>query len=133
MRDEARYLDLEELYRLCTDELRSRQTISTGRASMHLRAISNTSVSTSSVRSLGMNAFREADDVREVEEGHERRLSGDSGIGSSNSHSGRVDSPRESLAVEIGWPSSVPSLAQRGRTPAKKFTSMRTKPSSDWI
>ncbi|GJE84225.1 hypothetical protein PsYK624_003010 [Phanerochaete sordida] len=143
LRDEAWHVGLDELYRLCTDELRCRQSLGSARASLHARVMSSSS--TGSVRSLGLAALREAtaDEQVQVEEvprrkqQHRYRRSGDSGIasGSASSHS-----PRASVVPEVGWhspaasssTSSIPGLAQRNRSP-HKYVSLRTKPNVEWI
>ncbi|EKM59237.1 uncharacterized protein PHACADRAFT_249537 [Phanerochaete carnosa HHB-10118-sp] len=150
LRDEARYLELDELYKLCTDELRSRQSLGHAHAlSMHTRVASSTSTSAASVRSLGLGALRELtmeDDDGERQQHQQqqrqhqqqqparlrksRRHSGDSGIASGNSASGY--SPRGSVVAEVGWHEPVPGLAQRSRSP-RKYTSLRAKPVGEWI
>lgn len=136
LRDEARYLELEELYKLCTDELRSRQSLVQARASLHTRGISSTSLSTGSVRSLSLGALREmVDDAEEPPRHKEKRNrhSGDSGIASGTSASSH--SPRASVVAEVGWhpaTPTVPGLAQRGKLP-HKYTSLRMKPAGEWI
>lgn len=106
---------------------------------MHSRAISSASASTSagSVRSFGLGALREVEDRGERIEPalqprpkeKRKRRSGDSGIASSNSTSGA--SPRSSVVAEVGW-HSVPGLAERSKS-AKKYTSLRTAPTAEWI
>ncbi|KAI0347271.1 hypothetical protein BDW22DRAFT_1404881 [Trametopsis cervina] len=128
LRDEARYLDLDELYKLCTDELRARQSLGMGRPSMHARGLSS---------SFGMGPLRE--NLKEFEgedyfdQKQAKRLSRDSGLGSSTSNS--MVSPRSSELPEVVMsPSSVSfGLAQRGRKGPKKVSSMRGRPAGDWI
>lgn len=105
---------------------------------MHSRAMSHNSVSTSSIRSVGLGTLRE--DLKEgVTEGDSdtdaKRLSRDSGVGSSNS--GSSPSPRNSVNVtaEVGWhPSQVSAgLAQRSKSRPKKASSMRGRPAGEWI
>ena len=100
---------------------------------MHVRAMSSASMSTGSVRSFGLGPLREMSDQCELEEpeqlrpkGKERRNrhSGDSGIGST--------SDRSSEVAELGWQSPVPGLALRSKSP-RKYTSMRTRPTGEWI
>jgi hypothetical protein len=130
LRDEARYLNLEELYKLCTDELRSRRSLGQTRTSTHVRAMSSASASTGSVRSFGLGALREMNDECDQEEPESRlkekqnRHSGDSGIGST--------SDRSSEVAEVGWHSPIPGLALRSRSP-RKYTSMRARPTGEWI
>ncbi len=131
LRDEARYLDLDELYKLCTDELRTRHYLGMNRASHHSRGISSASMSSSSVRSLGT--------LRENDEGEEeKRLSEDSCTGSSTSATDPTTvptdrrSPANSVVGEVGWHASPSSAGSRGMVP-KKFSSMRIRPTGDWI
>lgn len=137
LRDEARYLELDELYKLCTDELRSRQSLGQARASMHARGMSSISSSTGSVGGLGLSTLREIEDkggreeLQPVQKGRRKRHSGDSGIASSTSTTGA--SPRSSVLAEVEWHSTpVPGLAQRSRSP-RKYISLRTKPTGAWI
>ncbi len=109
---------------------------------MHGRAMSSTSVSSGSVKSFGMGPLRE--NLREYE-GEDyfdhkkiKRLSRDSGVGSSSSKSSNsVGSPKGgSLPEVLMSPSSVSfGLAQRGkaRPIAKKSASVRGRPAGDWI
>ena len=136
LRDEARYLGLDELYKLCTDELRARHHLGIARPSMHTRGVSSASISSSSVRSLGLGPLRENLNEADTEDVDDKvkRLSGDSGLGSSTGGSvqGGV---RGSVVPEIIWSHSQVSagLAQRGRTRPKKASSMRGRPAGEWI
>lgn len=137
LRDEARYLDLDELYKLCTDELRARHNLSLGRPSMHTRGMSNVSMSSGSVKSFGLVPLHENLKEYEGEDYFDhkkaRRLSRDSGLGSSTSNS--IASLRSSVMPEtVMSPSSVSfGLAQRGKVRPKKASSVRGRPSGEWI
>ena len=103
LRDEAKYLDLEELYKLCTDEIRTRHgPVNPLGLSHHTRGVSNVSLAESR-RSLGT--------LREGEEDAEKtsqRHSKDSGLGSGSPSSQKSSSPRSSDNVDV-WHSS-PSI-----------------------
>ena len=138
LRDEARYLDLDELYQLCTSELRARQSLGFGRSTRHNRVMSSVSTSSSSVKSFGMGPLRE--DLEEEEERGDyfqqkklKRRSKDSGVGSSSSNS--MGSVRGSTIPEVVMsPSSVSfGLAQRDKVRPKKSASVRGRPAGEWI
>ena len=141
LRDEARYLDLTELYDLCCNELRTRHYHALSRPSQHTRGLSSASVSTGSGSVRGV--LREIDEVQDEEpitvQKPSRRLSKDSGVGSSCSSgsngSQRTRSPVHSIVPEVGWhsPAPVQLLEQRTKVTVKKFASMRTRPAGDWI
>ncbi|CAL1700726.1 unnamed protein product [Somion occarium] len=152
LRDEARYLDLDELYKLCTDEIRVRQD--SHRNNMlglhtHSRAMSNASMM--SGRSLG--TLRETPEHEtEVSEMGERKLartrSRDSGLGSGSPPSthAKSPSPRNSESPDI-WNSSPPvmvnasalqqrlQLTGRGRSETRKeaVASSSTRPVGRWL
>lgn len=149
LRDEAKYLDLEELYKLCTDEIRTRHgPVNPLGLSHHTRGVSNVSLAESR-RSLGT--------LREGEEDAEKtsqRHSKDSGLGSGSPSSQKSSSPRSSDNVDV-WHSSpsiltnasssssgsVPGLQQRvlmrgrARSESRKegYASMRPRPTGAWI
>ncbi|KAI0699458.1 hypothetical protein BC835DRAFT_1405157 [Cytidiella melzeri] len=125
LRDEARYLDLDELYKLCTDELRARQSLGLSRPSMHTRGMSSMSVSSGSVKSL--------EDYFDLHKG--KRLSRDSGLGSSTSNSVASAKARGSIMPEVVTTPSLVSfgLAQRPKLQSKKSSSVRGRPTGDWI
>lgn len=147
LRDEARYLDLEELYKLCTDEIRTRHPTGNALGLSHARGISSTSLVSSS-RSLG--TLREGD---EEDERASQRHSKDSGLGSGSPSSHNSSSPRNSDNVDV-WhsspsvlsnasnpPPTVPGLQQRAllrgraRSDCRKegYASMRSRPTGAWI
>ncbi|KZT74370.1 hypothetical protein DAEQUDRAFT_742558 [Daedalea quercina L-15889] len=67
LRDEARYLDLDELYKLCNDELRLRQARPfPGPLGLHIRGLSN--ASSASLRSVTTLRDIAEDDAGKVEE-----------------------------------------------------------------
>ena len=133
LRDEARYLNLDELYDLCCAELRARHYLSLSRHT-HMRGFS----SASSVR----GTFRDHDEQETLVE-RPKRFSKDSGMASSCSsgsqQSYRTRSPARSVVPEVGWHSPPPSATapsafeQHGQVTVKKFTSMRVRPTGDWI
>ena len=140
LRDEAKFLDLEELYDLCCNELRARHYLALTRGSQHARGMSSASISAGSVRSLG--TLRENDETHEIEEHPQsKRLSKDSGNGSScssgaSSYSQRGRSPAASMRGEIGWQSPTPTLVSEQQfqtTPVRKASSPRVRPAADWI
>ncbi|KAI0938091.1 hypothetical protein AcW1_004823 [Taiwanofungus camphoratus] len=124
LRDEALYLDLDELYKLCTEELRLRQ--SPPALGLHVRGLS--SASHGSLRSV--TTLRE---IAEADIKPSRWESRDSGFVSM----GTTKSPRSSV-IETD-PRASPALQQhtitRGRSRTKKedFASLRSKPSAGWI
>ncbi|KAI0796686.1 hypothetical protein C8Q75DRAFT_741966 [Abortiporus biennis] len=137
LRDEARYLGLEELYRLCTDEIRLRNTPANalGLSSYsshhmhshsqpvnHYRALNSMSVMSAttpsaSTRSLG--TLQEEEYVPDDEKSdEEHRRSQDSGIASSSPHS-KHRSPRHSSEGDdtsslYSNPSVIPSTPNPG-------------------
>ncbi|EPT03773.1 hypothetical protein FOMPIDRAFT_1028617 [Fomitopsis schrenkii] len=121
LRDEARYLDLEELYKLCNDELRSRYARpAPAPLGLHLRGLS--SASSASLRSV--NTMR---DIAEDPTGSAEESSRDSGFASLRGNTTSKPKAAESVTPTPG--------ALRGRTTAKKgfVGQQRTKPQPGWI
>jgi len=123
LRDEARYLDLEELYKLCNDELRLRQARpSPGPLGLHIRGLS--SASSASLRSV--TTLR---DIAEDEVGMAAENSRDSGFASL-----RAKKSSKANSDKSGTPTPTPG-AQRGRTTTRREAvgSQRPKPQPGWI
>ncbi|KAI0349418.1 hypothetical protein OH77DRAFT_1594237 [Trametes cingulata] len=139
LRDEACYLGLAELEKLCADELRHRQaTPSSLGLGLHMRGFSN--ASSHSVRSL--HTLRERDEPSEGTHADKaaRRRSDDSGFASGEAGSNGGARKSGSSEGEAPWPSPPPGLNQRGslsmreRSPRKDgFASLKAKPTGDWI
>lgn len=157
LRDEARYLNLDELYKLCTEEIRLRYSNALGlHPGSHSRGMSSVSITSS--RSLG--TLRESAE-RELEEqqdyalamrrqsshkykqgssDHQRARSKDSGFGSASpgSFKSTLDSrgPGEA-APPLSAPVSVPGLQQRVATRARGRSETRRldgdQPTGDWF
>ncbi|CDO75568.1 hypothetical protein BN946_scf184858.g8 [Trametes cinnabarina] len=135
LRDEAAYLGLDELERLCNDELRhARQgTPSSLGLGLHMRGFS--SASTHSVRSL--HTLRER--AEPIERGIDKavlRRSDDSGFASAETAEGARKSG-SSAELEVPWP-SPPELKQRAalkeKSPKKAgFASLKARPAVEWI
>ncbi|EMD40748.1 hypothetical protein CERSUDRAFT_111328 [Gelatoporia subvermispora B] len=126
LRDEARYLDLDELYKLCTEEIRQRQAATASPAlGLHLRGFSNSS-SASSVRSL--HTLRDdLDTGTKARRG--RRNSNDSGFASTTKGAGSIVSE-----VVSEPPPPAPVRLLRGRSQRKEgTTSLRSRPTGEWI
>ncbi|KAI0375620.1 hypothetical protein BV20DRAFT_1047907 [Pilatotrama ljubarskyi] len=137
LRDEACYLGLSELEKLCADELRHRQaTPSSLGLGLHMRGFSNASIH--SVRSL--HTLRERDEPAEgCADKAAHRRSDDSGFASGEAGSGTRKSG-SSAEVDGPWPSPPSGFCQRGslsmrdRSPKKDgFASLKAKPAADWI
>ncbi|KAK7695865.1 hypothetical protein QCA50_000503 [Cerrena zonata] len=119
LRDEARYLDLDELYKLCTDEIRLRYSDShrNNALGLHTRAMSN--ASSVSGRSLGtlretVERVMETSELGEMPPKHARNRSKDSGLGSGSPRSNyaKSPSPRDSdPQSNDAWNSSPPVMA----------------------
>ncbi|KAI9001030.1 hypothetical protein BD414DRAFT_451969 [Trametes punicea] len=130
LRDEACYLGLDELERLCNDELRHRQTTPSSLGlGLHMRGFSN--ASNHSVRSL--HTLRErAEPVEGVEKAAQRK-SDDSGFVSGETGARKSGSSSE---LEAPWP-SPPGLKQRSplkpKSPRDDFTSPKARPTGEWI
>ncbi|KAH8105863.1 hypothetical protein BXZ70DRAFT_398145 [Cristinia sonorae] len=150
LRDEALYLDLDELYKLCMDEIRHRNSNALGLHS-HSRGMSNISITSS--RSLGTlreTAERELEaqqaealavrrpSSRKQKQGHDhhRSRSKDSGVGTASPGSFKaIPVPNEhgefmgptplSAPVTVGLQQRV-AMRPRGR-------SITNGPSGDWI
>ena len=121
LRDEARYLDLEELYKLCNDELRSRYARpAPAPLGLHLRGLS--SASSASLRSV--NTLR---DIAEDAAGNSEESSRDSGFASLRGKTSSKSKTDESVTPTPG--------ALRGRTTAKQgfVGQQRPKPQPGWI
>ncbi|EGO01907.1 hypothetical protein SERLA73DRAFT_120556 [Serpula lacrymans var. lacrymans S7.3] len=120
LRDEACYLDLDELYRLCTEEIRQRQSLV-----LHARGGSNSSHN-GSMRSI--RTFRECMDPSEQKASY--RDSSDTMRSGSTS------------VTELGFNSNSPHVPRqqstaRGRSHSRKGSpipaSMRSRPPVGWI
>ncbi|TFY68697.1 hypothetical protein EVJ58_g857 [Rhodofomes roseus] len=121
LRDEARYLDLEELSKLCNDELRLRQArTSPGPLGLHIRGLSN--ASSTSLRSV--TTLR---DIAEDEAGKAEGGSRDSGFASLRAKKSMKANSDESATPMPGAP--------RGRPTTRKeaVVSQRPKPQPGWI
>ena len=130
LRDEARHLDLDELYKLCTEEIRLRYSNALGLQG-HSRAMSSVSITSS--RSLGTLhesaereleqqqsqalAMRRNSSRRQKQGGDQRARSKDSGVGTASPGSfkaGRSSSDEELYpALPTSAPVSIPGLQQR--------------------
>ncbi|KAI0081756.1 hypothetical protein K474DRAFT_1688477 [Panus rudis PR-1116 ss-1] len=118
LRDEALYLDLEELYKLCTDEIRLRheERRRSNLLGLHSRGMSSGSIISS--RSLG--TLREQVEREREIENHRveaNRKSKDSGLGSGSPRSAKVKSPSPRLSEHDAWHSSPPAVG--GSNPGK--------------
>lgn len=128
LRDEARYLDLDELYKLCTEEIRQRQGVGTSSGlGLHLRGFSNGS--NSSARSL----HTQRDETESNAKARRmRRDSNDSGFASTRKGAGSVVSE-----VEPHTPQApiVQHRILRGRSQVRKdgTSSLRSRPTGEWI
>ena len=117
LRDEAKYLDLDEMYKLCTDELRLRQSDDRRNNALgfHTRVMSNaSSVSGRSLGTLRENVEHgtESHELGEKTVKHTRNRSKDSGLGSGSPRSGpKALSPRNSDPHSDTWNSSPPVMA----------------------
>ncbi|TBU32788.1 hypothetical protein BD311DRAFT_653818 [Dichomitus squalens] len=126
LRDEASYLGLEELHRLCVDELRHRQpTPSLGGLGLHMRGFSNAS-------NKSLHTLRETSEPVDPAQRH----SGDSGF-ASNSGSGGPRKSGGSSELEVPWP-SPPGLKQRaalkeGSPKKDPSATMKARPTGAWI
>jgi len=118
LRDEARYLDLDELYKLCNDEIRLR-TVRPAGLGLHVRGFS--SASTTSLRSV--TTLR---DIAEYETKSGRAQSRDSEFASA----GAMKKPKVQTGVR---PLADPQ--QRGRTTTRKvgIDSVRAKLNPGWL
>lgn len=114
LRDEARYLDLDELYKLCNDEIRLRTSRPTG-LGLHMRGLS--SASTTSLRS--MTTLR---DVPEYESKLTRAVSKDSTKAAKRS-------------PKSGTGGALPDPQQRGRATTRTdgVETLRARPHPGWI
>ncbi|KAI0638169.1 hypothetical protein C8Q77DRAFT_1153838 [Trametes polyzona] len=136
LRDEACYLGLDELERICNDELRHHRqaTPSSLGLGLHMRGFSN--ASNHSARSL--HTLRERAEPGEVD-GLDKaalRKSDDSGFASGEAGARRSGSSAE---LDGPWP-SPPALTQRTqallreKSPRKDgFSSLKAKPTGEWI
>lgn len=129
LRDEAIYLGLEELQRLCTDELRHRHQASPtnlGGLGLHMRALSNTS-------NKSLHTLREAEEPTSAEEKAAQRKSDDSGFASSGAGTRKSGGSSE---AEGPWP-SPPGLKQRAALkeggPKDHAANMKARPTGAWI
>ncbi|CCM01605.1 uncharacterized protein FIBRA_03665 [Fibroporia radiculosa] len=123
LRDEAHYLDLEELYKLCNDEIRLRQIRPAG-LGLHVRGFS--SASSASLRSVTT--------LRDIVEYESTKL------GRANSKDSGFASPGSSRAQKVETnvpPRSNSSLGsrERGRPSTRKegVGSLRARPNPGWI
>lgn len=123
LRDEARYLDLEELYKLCNDELRLRYARpAPAPLGLHLRGFSSGSSSAS------MRSVTTLRDIAEDTAGNVEESSRDSGF--EGLLRGKTDlNPKAAQSV------TPAPTALRGRTTAKKGFAgqQRAKPQPGWI
>ncbi|OCH94123.1 hypothetical protein OBBRIDRAFT_789646 [Obba rivulosa] len=125
LRDEARYLDLDELYKLCTEEIRQRQSAAASPSlGLHLRGFS--SASNTSVRSL--HTLRE-DMESSTKSRRARRNSNDSGFASTTKEVGRI------VSEVVSEPPRAPLRLLRGRSHTRKegTSSLRSRPTGEWI
>ncbi|KAH9853490.1 hypothetical protein C2E23DRAFT_859066 [Lenzites betulinus] len=131
LRDEACHLGLDELERLCNEELRHRQTTPSSLGlGLHMRGFSN--ASNHSARSL--HTLRERAEPVEGLDKEALRKSDDSGFASGETGTRKSGSSAE---LEAPWP-SPPGLKQRAalkqRSPQKDgFASLKAKPTGEWI
>ncbi|TCD69664.1 hypothetical protein EIP91_006681 [Steccherinum ochraceum] len=155
LRDEARYLDLDELYKLCQDEIRLRYSNALG---LHSHSRGMSSVSITSSRSLGTLRETGEGEMEEQQEhattmrrhssrrqklaGHERARSKDSGVGTASPGSFRAPMPDStehgelSTAPPMSAPVSVPGLRERIAMKARGRSETRRAnqpPAGDWI
>ncbi|EIW61960.1 uncharacterized protein TRAVEDRAFT_44789 [Trametes versicolor FP-101664 SS1] len=133
LRDEACYLGLDELERLCTEELRHRQgTPSSLGLGLHMRGFSN--ASNHSVRSL--HTLRErAEPAEGAVDRAALRKSDDSGFASGETGGRKSGSSAE---LDAPWPSppaTIPRPAyMKDRSPKRDgYASLKTKPTGEWI
>ncbi|THH32914.1 hypothetical protein EUX98_g1300 [Antrodiella citrinella] len=159
LRDEARYLDLDELYKLCTDEIRLRYSNALGlNGGSHSRGISSVSITSSrslgTLRELAEHELEEQQELalamrrnssRKQKRGSsdlQRARSKDSGIGSASpgSFKATLDSTEHGeigLLPPVSAPVSVPGLQQRlmararGRSETRKHDG--SQPTGEWI
>ena len=124
LRDEAADLGLEELHRLCVDELRHRQpSPSLGGLGLHMRGFSNAS-------NKSLHTLRETSEPVDPAQRH----SSDSGF---VSNSGGPRKSGGSSELEVPWP-SPPGLKQRAAlkegSPKKDADgTMKARPTGAWI
>ncbi|KAH9943457.1 uncharacterized protein BXZ73DRAFT_40786 [Epithele typhae] len=143
LRDEACYLGLDELQKLCLDELRHRQA-SPAPAGMglglHMRGFSTSSASASS-RSLPVHVFREASEQSQLskpsslaESKAAQRKSDDSGFASGEAGARRSGGSAESDGTLWQSSSSKDRIALKPGSPGKSpFTTMKPRPTGNWI
>ncbi|KAI0750699.1 hypothetical protein C8Q80DRAFT_1099343 [Daedaleopsis nitida] len=128
LHDEAAYLGLEELQRLCADELRHRQPSPPGLGGLglHMRGLSNGS-------SKSLHTLREAVEPIEPVVKAAQRNSDDSGFASTGAGTRKSGGSSE---PEAPWP-SPPGLKERAvleRSPKKNHAAtLKAKPTGAWI
>ncbi|KAI0832399.1 hypothetical protein BC628DRAFT_1346531 [Trametes gibbosa] len=131
LRDEACHLGLDELERICNEELRHRQTTPNSLGlGLHMRGFSN--ASSHSARSL--HTLRERAEPVEGIDKTALRKSDDSGFASGEAGTRKSGSSAE---LDAPWP-SPPGLTQRPvlkeRSPQREaFASLKAKPVGEWI
>ncbi|KAI0771608.1 hypothetical protein BD413DRAFT_613112 [Trametes elegans] len=127
LRDEACYLGLADLEKLCTDELRNRQaTPSSLGLGLHMRGFSNSS--SQSARSL--HTLRErAEPVEDVDRDAQRK-SDDSGFAS-----GEVGARKSGSSAELDgpWPSPPRTLPRAIADRKDGFASLKSRSTVEWI
>ncbi len=131
LRDEAAYLGLEELQKLCTDELRHRHPSPSGSLNglgLHMRGFSNAS-------SKSLHTLRETPEPpAESEVKSIQRKSDDSGFASSGAGTRKSGGSAE---ADAPWPSpgSLKERVALKEASANKdgFSTLKARPTGPWI
>ncbi|TFY68630.1 hypothetical protein EVG20_g3484 [Dentipellis fragilis] len=128
LRDEARYLGLDDLHKLCVEELRTRQPRT------HTRGADSMS-STGSIRSTHTMRDRDSGErtlVSSERDGHGRDSLG-SGSGSTKSARSRSSDVASLGPLSSPSPSLQQKLADRGRKDAQGVFSLRSRGTANWL
>ena len=131
LRDESAYLGLDELQKLCTDELRHRHPSPSGSSlgglGLHMRGFSNAS-------NKSLHTLRERAEPVESEAQVAQRNSDDSGFASSGAGARKSGGSAEG---DVPWPSPG-SLKERkalkeGSPMKDGYSTLKARPTGPWI
>ncbi|KDQ64556.1 hypothetical protein JAAARDRAFT_28201 [Jaapia argillacea MUCL 33604] len=140
LRDEARYLGLEELYKLCTEEIRLRQSFSLPNYThTHRRGGSNTSANGTSIHSVQTLVMSTGSREKSIER-TDSSESKESRYSSNTTASAAAKSPGATVAASDPVPAAVSpglreQLALRTSSEVRKegYATLRSRPTAEWI